>query len=518
MFPRVPLALLPVGISGVFLVLPSIGAANNGAGLPETPVAIRIEVEDRAELEHLTRLVSIDDVRGGEVQAVAWPSQLEKLEAAGWRWQVVPPTTHAAETVMCGAGWEHDVDRSWNCYPSYQQYEALMYAFAADYPTLCRLVDLGPTSNLVRPHRLWAMVISDNPDADEDEPEVLLTSTMHGDETAGFILTLRLIDHLTRGYGDVPEITVLVNESEIWINPLANPDGAYFGGDHTVADAIRFYTTSTGTASEVNPNRNFPDFDAGDHPDGNPWWLETEAMMALAEDKTFVLSANFHGGAEVVNYPWDTVARRHPDDPWFRDVALDWAELVQNDGPSGYMTSVSNDGVTNGYDWYQINGGRQDYMTYFHGGREVTIELSETKLLPSAELEAMWSWNRRALLDFITHAQEGIRGIVTGPGGAPLAATVEVLGVDREEDGSVVRTDGAVGDFHRLLLPGLYDLKIEAQGHRPEVVRGIAVVDGEATEIDVVLYPLHPRRLTARRGPPSHRSGPSGDETAGEIR
>jgi hypothetical protein len=501
MSPLSPFAQLLIGISSALLVLPPIDAAEESAVYAGTPVTIRIEVEDRAELEQLTRLVNIDNVRGHEVWAVATPSQLENLEAAGWSWQVVPAAARAIETTMCATGWENDVNRSWNCYPSYQQYEALLYAFAADYPAICRLVDLGPTNNLVRPHRLLAMVISDNPDTDEDEPEVLLTSTMHGDETSGFILMLRLIDHLARGYGADSEITDLVEETEIWINPLANPDGTYFGGDQTVADAIRFYTTTTGAASEVNPNRNFPDFAAGDHPDGNSWWPETEAMMAMAEAASFVLSANFHDGAEVVNYPWDTVERRHPDDLWFQDVALDWAELAQTDGPSGYMTSVNNNGITNGYDWYQINGGRQDYMTYFHGGREVTIELSETKLLPSDELDAMWSWNRRALLDFLTHAQQGIRGLVTGPDGAPLAATVEVLGVDREEDGSVVRTDASVGDFHRLLLPGLYDFRIKADGHRALVVRGVAVSEGEATKIDVVLYPLLVRRPARRSAP-----------------
>ncbi len=81
---------------------------------------------------------------------------------------------------------------------------------------------------------------------------------------------LRLIDHLLRGYGDDPEITALVDETEIWINPLANPDGTYFGGDDTVADAIRYYTTTGGGDSGVDPNRNFPDLADGDHPDGNP--------------------------------------------------------------------------------------------------------------------------------------------------------------------------------------------------------------------------------------------------------
>ena len=474
-----------------------VGAGEDDSQASRSAVTIELEIGDRSELEQLTRLVSIDDVRGHEVRATATPRQLEGLRAAGWSWQVLPVARAAAQAGMCIEGWVHDADRSWSCYPSYEQYEALLHKYATDHPSLCRLVDLGPTTNLVHPHRLWVLMISDDPSEEENEPEVLLTSSMHGDETAGFSLMLRLIEHLLRGYGDDPEITELVDESEIWINPLANPDGTYSGGDDTVAEAIRSYTTAGGGDSGVDPNRNFPGFVGDPHPDGYPWWSETETMMALAESQTFVLSANFHGGVEVVNYPWDTVERRHPDDLWFQALARDWADLAQADSPGGYMTYRDN-GITNGWDWYEIDGGRQDFMTFFHGGREVTVELSDAHLLPANELDELWSWNRRALLDFIAHAQQGIRGVVRDRDGKPLAATIEVVGVDREEDGSMARTDPTVGDFHRLLLPGLYDLKIEASGYHSREIQGMAVIDGEATVVDVTLYPSVIRRPSRR--------------------
>ena len=497
---RFPPRLLIIGTL-MLLAAPTLySTGTSELGFADT-VSIHIEIRDRAELARLTRFVSIEDVRGLDVLATATAKQLASLRAAGYSWRVLPSTHKAADATMCPPGWEDDTDRSWSCYPSYDQYTAIMHRFASDHPTLCRIVDLGAGNNTVRPHRLWAVVISDNPDTDEAEPEVLLTSTMHGDETTGYVLMLRLIDHLLMGHGADAEITALVDETEIWINPLANPDGTYRGGDDTVANAIREYTTTSGEKSGVDPNRNFPDFEDGDHPDGFAWWPETEAMMALAESKTFVLSANFHGGVEVVNYPWDTVPRRHPDDLWFQTLARDWADLAQTDSPGGYMTDFDN-GITNGHAWYEIHGGRQDFMTFFRGGREVTIELSTVHLLPADELDDLWQWNHRALLDFIAHAQEGIRGIVTDENGTPIEATIEVLGVDREEDGSMARTDPAVGDYHRLLLPGLYDLRIEAADFQPREIHGIAVIDGEATVVDVVL-----QRVIRR---PSRRTAPTG--------
>lgn len=479
------------------LARPSLAAQTRD--MPPAATEIRIILSDRAQLEDLTSLVSIEDVRGLEVRAVATPDQLERLQAAGYSWQRLP-VTNAASVTMCPQGWEDDLERTFTCYPTYQQYTLLLQGYAAQHPDICRLMDLGVGNNVVAPHHLWALVVTDNPDLDEDEPEVLLTSSMHGDETTGFILMLRLIDELLTGYGEDPGLTALVNTTEIWINPLANPDGAYRGGDSDLSRAIRSYTTPEGTDSGVDPNRNFPDPRFGEHPDLRPWWPETQAMMALADARSFVLAVNFHDGVEVVNYPWDTWERRHPDDAWFQALSRSWADLAQADSSGGYMTDFDN-GITNGYDWYPVHGGRQDFMTFFHGSREVTIELSHTKLQPAENLELLWQWNQRALFDFLSHAHEGIRGLVTDPTGSPLQATIEVVEHDTTADNSYVVTDPAVGDYHRLLLPGTYDLLFTAAGYFPLEVGGIAVSDGAATVVDVVLYPRPVRRAGRRLRP-----------------
>jgi hypothetical protein len=452
-------------------------------------VAIRIVLEDRGRLEELSRLISIDDVRDGVVSATATTAQLERLAKADFRWEAAPEAEAPELATMCPAGWENDPARSWECYPSYAQYVGFLNRYAADYPALCRLVDLGATTNQVRPHRLWAMRISDNPDLEEDEPEVFYTSSIHGDETTGYGLMLHLIAELLDEYGGDPEITSLVDGLEIWINPAANPDGTYRSSDITVDGAIRDYTTTSGTDSGVDGNRNFPDPDEGPHPDGNPWWAETQNMMAFAEAHRIVLSANFHGGAEVVNYPWDTWARRHVDDAWLIAISRAYADAVHAVAPAGYLTDLNN-GITNGWDWYTISGGRQDYMTWFRGGREVTIEISSIKLIPASQLDDHWNWNRAALLGYLGQARDGIHGLVTDPGGQPLDARVEIVGLDTAADNSYALTDPDVGDYHRLLLPGTYNVLITATGYEPAEFFGVTVPAGGSTILDAVLEPL----------------------------
>jgi hypothetical protein len=190
----------------------------------------------------------------------------------------------------------------------------------------------------------------------------------------------------------------MVNNMDIWINPLANPDGTYAGGNNSVNGATRY------NANFVDLNRNYPDPDDGPHPDGNPWQVETIAFMDFAEGRDFVMSANFHGGAEVVNYPWDTWSHFHADDNWWQYVSREYADTVHDNAPFGYMNYLNN-GITNGYAWYEITGGRQDYMNYFHQCREFTLEISDIKLLPANQLINHWNYNYRSICSTIWSKQ-----------------------------------------------------------------------------------------------------------------
>ncbi len=255
----------------------------------------------------------------------------------------------------------------WDSYPTYVQYDSIMQSFVALYPQICHLDTIGATNY---GKIVLALKISDNPLTDEDEPEAFYSSSIHGDETGGFILMLRLADYLLKHYNTDSRIRNLVDNLEIWINPLANPDGAYKTGN-TISSPTRF------NANGYDLNRNFPD-PVSDNPNKQ---IETLDMMKFMKSHNFVLSANFHSGKEVVNYPWDRWEIRHPDDDWFYYISRKYADTVHIHSAAGYMTFLEN-GVTNGWDWYSVYGGRQDYVTWELHGREVTIELDDNYITP----------------------------------------------------------------------------------------------------------------------------------------
>lgn len=353
-------------------------------------VYLSFDISSTEELCDITKLMTIDQVNDLNVKAFASQKEFDNFIKLQIAFKVLPRPGDLLEEAMMYDGSEKSTF-SFNTYPTYNAYLNIMNGFETNHPALSEVVDIG---NSVQNRELLFVKISDNVAASENEPQFMYTSTMHGDETAGYVLMLRLIDYLLVNYNTDDRVREIVDNLEVHINPVANPDGTYAGGNNTVLGATRY------NANFVDLNRNFPDPQDGQNPDGNVHQAETLAFMNYADQNNFVLSANFHGGVEVVNYPWDTWGQTHPQEPWLIQISRRYASLAQQNSPNGYMNAFNN-GVTNGYDWYEVDGGRQDYMTHFHKCMEVTVELSDIKLLPENQLQDNWDYNKESLLTYM---------------------------------------------------------------------------------------------------------------------
>ncbi len=434
----------------------------------------RFNINNRSEVQTLSSVISIDNIKGNTVYAYANDDEFLKFLMYKYNYEMLP---HPGSLINPEMGSTPDEIRDWDTYPTYEGYVAMMYQFDSLYPNLCSVVNVGST---VQGRALLFAKISDNVSTKEAEPQFMYTSTMHGDETTGYVLMLRLIDYLLTNYGTDPFVTYLVDNMEIWINPLANPDGTYYGGNHTVNNARRY------NANNKDLNRNFPDPRVGPHPTGT-WQPETIAMMNIATANHFVMSANFHGGVEVLNYPWDTWSRLTADNNWWFYICRQYADTVHANSIPGYMT-FKNNGITNGYAWYQIAGGRQDYMCYFQRGRECTIELSDVKLLPASQLPAHWLYNYKSFLNYMRKALYGITGTVKDSvTGNPVKAKVTVSFHDL--DSSEVHSDSLFGKYYRLISGGTYTLQFAAPDYYTKTISGVFVKNDSTTVLNVLLRP-----------------------------
>ena len=424
------------------------------------------------QLEFLTGILSIDRVNQDTLYAYLNKEQFKTFLALGIPFEIIP-----AHVLMPSKTRELSTVNWRTHYPSYARYLAVMDSFVMKYPGLCKITDLAITPG---GHRLRMMKITGSAGSNETKPVVLLTSSIHGDEPLGYVLLLRLIENLLSQYGTNAEITTLVDSAEIWINPLANPDGTFFTSDSTIYGATRF------NANHIDLNRNFPDPVKGEHPDSYTWQTETVAMMNFMKSLHPVLSVNFHGGSEVVNYPWDSFSQLHPDDAWYRMISRQWVDSAQAYSYPGYMTAEDN-GITNGYSWYPVYGGRQDYVNYFIHGREVTIELSNDKIPDESNLDNYWKYNYRSLLQYIEQVYTGISGIISDSvTGLPVKAMISIL--DHDEDNSRVYSDSTNGYYCRLAAEGNYVIDVSASGYASKQI-SVKIEKGRLTHTNVKLSP-----------------------------
>jgi hypothetical protein len=338
-------------------------------------VVVKFKKPSASVIQKLNRIIYIDRIKNDSLYAYITARQFNNFIETGISFKIVEKATTKSSLKLARSIW------NWDKYPTYNEYLGMMDSFAKAYPQFCQIENIGFSKN--KKKILFCHI---NTNTNIVKPSVLYTSSMHGDETGGYILMLRLTDFLLKNYKKNAAITRLVDSLDIWINPLSNPDGAYLNINN-------IFEANRTNANFIDLNRNFPDPIVGPHPDGNIHQPENLAMMDFLKSRHFVLSANFHAGAEVVNYPWDCDSIFHADKVWFDQISKEYADSVQKFGRPGYFTNVVNSGYVDGAWWYQVYGGRQDYITSFLYGREVTIELDEEKTTPEDSLAKLWSYN-----------------------------------------------------------------------------------------------------------------------------
>ena len=433
-----------------------------------------LNMEDALRFPNLGELCSVDGSDGKIVVCYANQDEYDKLLTLGLHPDLQTPPSLREEARM----WDGNrATYEWNSYLTYEQYVSMMQGFPSQALSdrTCTLIDLGQLATSNHRHLYGIHIYKGQP---YGKPRFLYSSTMHGDEVTGMILMLRLIDELCTSTDS--RIVNLLNDVDIYIFPCNNPDGTYYGGNSTVTGARR------ANGNNVDLNRNYRDYFNGDHPNTNTYQDETQWTMAQADQLLFTMSANYHGGAEVMNYCWDWVFQDHADMDWWEYVCTEYVTLARQ-VYSSYMTDTYSDGVTNGATWYSITGSRQDYMNGYGQCREVTVECSTTKTPSASQLPNFWNYNHNSLLALMEQCRNGVHGVVydASTGQTIQGVTISVLNHDISY--SYVTTH-EVGDFHRPIKGGSYTFIFDKDGYARKFV-DVTVADGQRVDLTVNLTP-----------------------------
>jgi carboxypeptidase D len=131
---------------------------------------------------------------------------------------------------------------------NYEDMKKMMETYAAKYPKISRLYDIGKTTEN---RDMLVMEISDNPGVHEPgEPEFKYIGNMHGNEVVSREILLHLMRYLLENYDKDDSVKKLVDSTRIHIMPSMNPDG-YEKSEEGKCDGI----TGRANANNVDLNR-----------------------------------------------------------------------------------------------------------------------------------------------------------------------------------------------------------------------------------------------------------------------
>jgi len=276
-------------------------------------------------------------------------------------------------------------------HPSFEEVEATIQDLVKENNDIMTLENIGDS---VQGRPLWLVRITvpnyDHLSLNKDDKmnglrhlkkHVFYIANIHGNEITGREIMLLLIEDLGKRYHEKdPEITNLLHSTVIHILPSMNPDGA----------EVR----RRANANYVDLNREFPDWTDSEPNTTDRREPEVQAVMEYYKRYDFSFSVNFHGGAEVINYPWDSSPEKGPNEDLLEELSH---EYIFN-GAEYMMSSYFPSGVTRGYEWYPVYGGLQDWSTHYHDSPHLTIELSNDKWPDFDEMTYFYDNNKNSMI------------------------------------------------------------------------------------------------------------------------
>ncbi len=357
-----------------------------------------IQADSPAEVRKLVQMgIDIAAVRkpgtikgqepGYRVEAAVSAFDEMKLRKAGFTWTDAPRPL--AARARQGESVYHSFDEPVN------GIRAKLEAIAQNYPGIATLKTIGHSLNN-RP--VLAICLTAGPRSFRagfwnigrlDKPEVLYLATHHAREWAATQMAMRLIKYLVENFGKVNRVSNLLLTTEIWIIPVANPDGYEYTFTNERLwrrnlrdnDGDGLLTPNDG----VDPNRNFDSrwwglddegsssdfFDGtyrGPAPNSEPI---TRAVADFILEHDFKSVISYHTSGNLILYAWGWQGETSAlDDPIFV------AQSGTDEKPA-IWDSIMNQGYDPGVggDLYTVNGDFADWC-YEKGIPGFTLELT----------------------------------------------------------------------------------------------------------------------------------------------
>ncbi len=235
-------------------------------------------------------------------------------------------------------------------YFTYTEFIAHIDAMATLYPNLITAKAPVSTFQTWEGRPIYWLRISDNPNIDENEPEALYTALHHAREPASLSQLIFYMWYLLENYGTHPEVTYLLDNTEMYFIPMINPDG-YIQNETTDPSGGGMWRKNkrdngNGTFG-VDLNRNYSyqwggagtstntssDTYLGPSAFSEP---ETQAIKWFTENRDIEIALNYHTYGDLLMHPYGyATGVTTPDDATF----YTWKDWMT--ASNGYANIIS---------------------------------------------------------------------------------------------------------------------------------------------------------------------------------
>jgi hypothetical protein len=412
MFRHVAVATAAALVFTGLVAAPSVASPPTGPGSGDDHLAVYTGVVDADGLAAIVDLgvdrrevvtAPSDEAGKVEVQVILSGGQAEALAESGAALEVQADPS-AQRRSMEAFGTPEGVFRMYSGEGGIL--EELMTQAAA-HPDIAEFRVIGQTH---QGQDIGAVRVTKNVQKAKDgkKPTTVYVAAQHAREWITPEMVRRLLDLYLTEYGTDDRITDLVDDTELWFVPVANPDGYDFtfqpgqrlwrknlrdnNGDGviTVGDGVdlnRNSATRWGYDNEGSSPNPASDTYRGPSPASEP---ETQALDELFGAITPEFMINYHSAAELLLYGigWQ-VATPSPDDVIYEAMVGD----DENPAVPGYDPDIS-------AELYTTNGDLDTHMQEAHGTLGFTPEMSTCEVAVESDPNDDWTLDDCQFLGF----------------------------------------------------------------------------------------------------------------------
>ncbi|GGM46945.1 peptidase M14 [Longimycelium tulufanense] len=420
------------GLLAAALVLPLILATAPAGAQPavdDTSHIWRVSADDRRIATLADAGFDVAEVHGGSAHVVGDRATADRLRRMGYRVEL-----HDTVHKPVPPGLEATGDTFYGGYHTSAAHSAHLDEVAQKWPDLAFVVDIGDSWRKTRGrggHDIKAICLTKREAGDcglnprSAKPRLTVIAQLHARELATGEVAWRWIDFLVEGYGHDREATTVLDSTEVWVVPIANPDGVDVvasGGNRPKMQRKNVntsYGSCSGTGVGVDLNRNSSFKWGGDST--RPCSQTYQGPRAVSEPETASLERFFtalypdqrgprdtdpapkdatgvmltlHSYGNFIIIPWGWTERPTPNDAGLRALGRDMAQS------NGYRVGTNGDTVG-----YKTTGTTDDFTYGELGVASYTFEIGSSRgncggFFPqySCVDSLFWPQNKGALL------------------------------------------------------------------------------------------------------------------------